>query len=85
MILGVRWYGIVLLLTFAIVWLAFAAGPVCEQMGISVQEAAAGDASPFEYSFREIVAILVGISPALAAIGYLVCRAVQSESSRRYS
>ncbi len=78
MLLGVRWYRVVLLLAFAIVWLAFGAGPVCERMGVSVQEAAASDVNPFEYGFREIAALLAGIGPALAAIGYLVCRAVQS-------
>ena len=83
MLLGVRWYRVVLLLAFAVVWLAFGAGPVCERMGVSVQEAAAGDANPFEYGFREIVAILAGIGPALAAIGYLVCRSVRSQHSRR--
>lgn len=72
-----------MLLAFAIVWLAFGAGPVCELMGVSVQEAAASDVNPFEYSFREVVALLAGISPALAAIGYLVCRAVRSRDSRR--
>ena len=83
MLLGVRWYLVVLLLAFAIVWLAFAAGPVCELMGVSVQKVTASNANPFEYSFREIVVLLAGISPALVAIGYLVCRAVQSQSSRR--
>ncbi len=68
MIFGVRWYWVIALVAFAVLWLAFAAKHIGNALWPTVSDALAINMNPLEYVFREALAVMVAIGPALVSL-----------------